>query len=69
MKYALYISGGLMLLLAINGLIRYAGDYSVLTEYGKGYVWGNIILMIAGTGLIFIAKYKYNASRKKDNQT
>jgi hypothetical protein len=49
----LFLILGIILCL-IGGLQtgRYLVDYDVLSEYGKGYVWGSIIMLVLG--LIFL---------------
>ncbi len=46
-----YIKGILALLLITKGGIgvyNYIDDYSSLSQYGKGYLWGNGILLLLG---------------------
>lgn len=56
MKKILYTLGILLLLAGIIPLFQYLLDYNVLSEYGKGYVWGKIILVLGGLGLVLAAR-------------
>ena len=56
MKKILYTLGILLLLAGIIPLFQYLLDYNVLSEYGKGYVWGKIILVLGGLGLVRAAR-------------
>ena len=53
-KYILLIAGILLALFSLATVSRYIGDYAVLTEYGRGYVWGKIILLAIGIILIVL---------------
>jgi uncharacterized membrane protein len=64
MKYVLYIIGFILVLVAINGLMKYASDYSVLTDFGKGYIWGNVILLGVGAGILVFAFIRYSGQQK-----
>jgi len=47
-----------LLLIGFFQGFRYLFDYNILTQYGKGYVWGSIFLLIAGLVLIFFGLKK-----------
>ena len=55
MKVLFLIIGIVFLFLGIMQSYQYIFDYSLLNEYGKGYIWGNIILVLLG--IIFIGIY------------
>ena len=55
MKVLFLIIGIVFLFLGIMQSYQYIFDYSLLNEYGKGYIWGNIILVVLG--IIFIGIY------------
>jgi len=63
MKYLSIIIGGLLSLSGISRLSIYIFDYNQLTQYGKGYIWGNVLMVVFGISLIywgFRAYYKAN---------
>jgi len=53
MKYIFYLIGGILLLSSIYSLVQYALDYDVLSQYGKGYIWGKVLMFIIGAVLIY----------------
>ena len=62
MKKSALIIGIVLLLIGFIQGVRYLLDYNTLTQYGKGYVWGSILLFVMGILLIYIGV------RKKNNQ-
>lgn len=58
----LLIIGVLLILVGAGSLARYLLDYSVLSPYGKGYVWGNLLLVVIGLTLIYFY-YRVRKSR------
>lgn len=60
-KAALIIGIILSLIGALQGF-RYFFDYNVLTQYGKGYVWGSVFLIVIGIILIYLG-IKRNKTR------
>lgn len=52
MKKLFLVLGFILTLLGALQTGRYFLDYQVLTEYGKGYVWGSGIMLVLG--LIFL---------------
>lgn len=55
MKKILFITG---IALSVLGFLQgypYVFNYGILTEYGKGYVWGSAILFFTGMVVIFFA--------------
>ena len=55
MKKLLLILGIILVLASLFSIGQYIGDYQVLSEYGKGFIWGKILLLAAGAALIFAA--------------
>lgn len=54
MRYVLlFIGAGLILYSLINGG-RYIADYDSLTDYGKGFIWGNLLFFALGSALVII---------------
>ena len=58
MKYIILIIGILLLIGSAISLGQYVFDYSELTQYGKGFIWGKIFLFIGGLLLIFFGLKK-----------
>lgn len=54
MKKIVLVLGILILLISFLSLRSYILDYAILTQYGKGYIWGNIILVSLGIFMIYI---------------
>ena len=51
-----------MALLGLVQVTRYVMDYEILSEYGKGYVWGSIALLLIGMFLIIVGVRKKKSS-------
>lgn len=64
MKKTAVILGVLAVLLSLFQGGRYIFDYYELSEYGKGFIWGNIILFVAGVLLIITGRRK----KKRDTE-
>ena len=58
MKRILLIIGIIFLGIGAMQTFKYINDYSILTQYGKGYIWGSIILLFIGLALILFSKLK-----------
>ncbi len=43
------------MLIGIVPLARYILDYSQLTSYGKGFIWGKILIIVVGLFLILVS--------------
>jgi len=54
MKKIMLIVGCLLILLASYQGGRYIFDYNILSEYGKGFIWGNIIILLTGISLVYL---------------
>ena len=42
------IAGSVLFLVGALNIFTYVSDYDLLATYGKGFVWGNGILMLVG---------------------
>jgi hypothetical protein len=62
MKKIILILGIIISLIGIYQSGRYFLDYSTLSQYGKGYVWGSIILFLIGVVLIYLGLKKKKTS-------
>jgi FtsH-binding integral membrane protein len=58
MKKLILTIGIILFLVGLFQGSRYFLDYDVLTHYGKGYVWGSIIIWLIGLALIIIGLKK-----------
>jgi len=54
MKYFFLIIGGLLLIASLISIGQYVFDYGELSQYGKGFIWGKLLLFIFGLILIYI---------------
>ena len=54
MKKLFLFIGIFIVLGSLLSLQSYITDYAVLSQYGKGYIWGKIILAIVGIGLVYV---------------
>lgn len=52
-KYFLIGLGFLLILLSLISFVQYSLDYDQLSSYGKGFVWGKLILLSVGFLLTF----------------
>lgn len=55
MKKMLLLLGILLILASLFSIGQYISDYNVLSEYGKGFIWGKFLLLAVGAALIFVA--------------
>lgn len=65
MNKLLLLSGIILILLGLSQGLKYLLDYALLTEYGKGVVWGSVLLTLAGGGLIFFGIRRNTNSGKQ----
>jgi len=56
MKKVLFYLGILLCILGFFPLLQYALDYNSISDYGKGYVWGKVVILSIGVGTIFISR-------------
>jgi FtsH-binding integral membrane protein len=63
MKYLILIISFLFILMSISSLNKYGSDYKILSEYGKGYFWGNILLLTIGIILLFFGLRKFRKNK------
>ena len=59
MRYILIILGGLLLLYAVLSTLAYALDYGQLSAYGRGHVWGKLILGLIGGAMLYFGLRNY----------
>jgi hypothetical protein len=62
MKIVLYVIGILIFIFAAIKISQNSFSDSRLSEYGKGYVLGNVVLILVGLLLIFFAWKKKKSS-------
>ncbi|MCL2038878.1 MAG: hypothetical protein FWG85_00435 [Bacteroidetes bacterium] len=58
MKIILIVIGCILVLYYSISVVQYIWDYSILTEYGKGYVWGKLILLFLGIVITIVGVKK-----------
>ncbi len=58
MKKVSLILGIILSLVGLFQVFRYIFEYNTLMQYGKGYVWGSIILFAIGLVLIYFGLRK-----------
>ncbi len=56
-KKLLLILGIIVCLFALVPLVQYVFDYQQLSEYGQGFIWGKVLLLVLGGLLIFASLY------------
>jgi len=62
-KIALIIIGAMLSIVGCIQAFRYIFDYNTLAQYGKGYVWGSMILLLIGLVLIYFGVRKKKTNR------
>ncbi len=62
MKKVALIIGIALSLIGFSQGFRYFFDYHILSQYGKGYVWGSIFLLTIGLVLIYFGLKKKKTS-------
>lgn len=63
MKYTLLIIGAFLVVAAIVSILQYLPDYSKLSQYGRGYLWGKLLVLSLGMGIIYAGLKIKKASR------
>lgn len=58
MKRVLFYTGIVLCVLGLFPLLQYLFDYGKLSDYGKGFVWGKVLLIFLGGAMIFFGKKK-----------
>ena len=53
MKKIILLIGIALILFAAYSLLPYILDYPRLSEYGKGYVAGNFIILVVGIAMVY----------------
>lgn len=61
MKYILLGLGLLLILLALVSLGQYVFDYGDLSSYGKGFIWGKVLILSLGIILTYLGIRKKKA--------
>ena len=56
MRKILLFIGIIVILIGLIPLMSYALDYTELSSYGKGYVWGKIIIVFFGALMIIFSR-------------
>lgn len=69
MKIASTVAGSVLLLIGLLNVIRYISDYNVLAPYGKGFVFGNVLLMALGIMALFYGLRKGDSPSKSINRS
>lgn len=62
-KKLLLILGIIACVLAIFPLLKYVFDYQQLSEYGRGYIWGKVSLLLVGILLIVASQYNRKGAK------
>ena len=56
MKKILLSVGVIICFIGIIPLFQYIFDYTELSDYGKGFVWGKVVIIGIGISLIIISR-------------
>lgn len=54
-KLLFYLGLGLSIIGAFS-FLKYVIDYNSLSDYGRGYVWGKVLIIIIGIVLILLSR-------------
>jgi hypothetical protein len=65
MRVVVLITGILLTLVGGIQTARYVLDFRILSDYGKGFVWGSIILLSVGLTLLVIWFRLFKAKKSK----
>lgn len=52
------ILGIVLCLFALFALLQYVFDYRELSDYGKGFIWGKLLMLLLGIAFIVIGRKK-----------
>lgn len=64
MRNFLLIAGTLLILYSVISTVTYVFDYGQLSTYGKGHVWGKLLLAVIGASLIYGGIKKTNSEAR-----
>lgn len=67
MKKFLRITGTVLSFISFLSLFKYIFDYNMLSDYGKGYLWGKIALFLIGVVLMYFG-FKENKQAQPKSQ-
>lgn len=56
MRKVLLAIGIILCLIGVFPLFQYIFDYTELSDYGKGFVWGKAVILLIGISLIVISR-------------
>jgi hypothetical protein len=62
MRKIVLLAGFVMAIIGFLQLISCAFNYNSLTQYGKGYVWGSVLLLSTGLGFIYLGFKRKNTT-------
>ncbi|KOH43874.1 hypothetical protein [Sunxiuqinia dokdonensis] len=68
MKKFLRITGIVLSFFSFLSLLKYIFDYNILSEYGKGYLWGKITLFLIGVVLMYFGLKKTKQTQAKNQK-
>jgi hypothetical protein len=63
MKIVLLYVGVVMCLIGIFSSLQYIFDYPKLSDYGKGFIWGKVVIILIGITFIAISRKKDKAKQ------
>jgi len=63
MKKVLLFVGVVMCLIGIFSSFQYIFDYTELSNYGKGFIWGKVGIVLIGISLIAISRKNNKTSQ------
>ncbi len=64
-KKALFFLGLIISIAALYQLFPLLGDYGKLADYGRGYVWGNLIILVIGGAIMALTLSGIKSKGKK----
>lgn len=63
MKKLILVLGIIFIIASLIRIGQYISDYQILSDYGKGFIWGNIITLALGGLMVF---YGLRKKKKSD---